>query len=166
MSSENAGSTPRDKALDRCNELIDWYDKTKRQQHIAYQSFQVAAIVLSGVTPSLILWNHQSKVWQALPAALAGIAMGLIGIFQWRANYVRFGYVCEALKSEKLKFETRTTADYDTKLDEHEALGNFVTRMEALVMSEVTDWRGQMQKAADDSKPGDPQKSIQPSPGA
>ena len=146
----------RDLALDRCEKLIDWYDKTKRLQRIAYQGFEVAAIVLSGLTPILILWSNLCEVLQALPAALAGIAIGLLGIFQWRANYVRFGYVCEALKSEKLKFETRTTADYDTKLDEHKALGHFVTRMEALVMSEVTDWRGQMQKAADDSKPSDP----------
>ena len=155
---QNLDTSPRGLALTQCQQHINWYDKAKDRQRIAYQSFQVAAIVLSGLTPILILWSDLSKVLQALPAALAAIAIGLLGIFQWRANYVRFSYVCEALKSERLKFETRTTADYDMKLDEHEALGNFVTRMEALVMSEVTDWRGQMQKAADDSKPSAPKQ--------
>lgn len=57
-------------------------------------------------------------------------------------------HVCEALKSERLKFETRTTAMYRPSLDEQQALSNYVARMEALVKDEVTYWRAQLQKAA------------------
>ena len=141
-------SSPRGLALARCNELIEWYDKAKRLQRLAYQSFQVAAILLSGLTPILILWSKEPNAWTALPAALAAIATGLLGIFQWKENYIRFAYVSEALQSEKIKFQTRTTTNYDDKLEEHEALANFVTHVEDLVMSEVADWRGQMRRAA------------------
>ncbi len=154
-SPQQTDTTPRGLALAQCQKHIDWYDKAKGRQRIAYQSFQAAVIVLSGLTPILILCTDLCEALQALPAALAAIAAGLLGIFQWRANYVRFAYVCEALKSEKLKFETRTTADYDTKLSDHDALSNFVARMERIVMREVSDWRAEMQKTAQDGKTGD-----------
>jgi len=67
---------------------------------------------LSGLTPVLILWSDLPEVLKALPAALAAIAAGVVGVFQWRESYPRFAFVCEALKSERLKFETRTTAEY------------------------------------------------------
>lgn len=142
-------SSARERALARCQRLIRWYTKEKRRQRLAYQTFQVAAILLSGVTPILILWSDVPDVWTALPAALAAIATGLLGIFQWKENYVRFAYVSEALQSEKNKFLTRTTTDYDKSLSEYEALSIFVTRVESLVMSEVSDWRGQMRKAVE-----------------
>lgn len=154
-SPKNLDTSPRGLALAQCQQHIDWYCRAKDRQRIAYQSFQAAVIVLSGLTPILILWTDLSEVVQALPAALAAIAAGLLGIFQWRANYVRFAYVCEALKSEKLKFETRTIADYDKGLDDHVALSNFVARMERLVMREVSDWRAEMQKTVQDGKSGD-----------
>lgn len=56
---------------------------------------------------------------KATPAALAAMAAGVAGIFQWRESYPRFAYAGEALKSERLNFETRTIADYDPNLDEH-----------------------------------------------
>lgn len=43
---------------------------------------------------------------------------------------MRFAYVSEALQSEKNKFVTRTTTDYDMRLTDYEALSNFVTRVE------------------------------------
>ena len=79
----------------------------------------------------------------------------MAGVFQWRESYPRFAYVGEALKSERLKFETRTTVEYGPHLDEHQALSNFVVYMEALVMDEVTDWRAQMHKAAGPHRPAE-----------
>lgn len=146
-------SSARGLALARCDELIAWYTKEGRRQRLAFQTFQVAAILLSGITPILILLLPDTlDAWAALPAALAAIAIGLVGIFQWKENYVRFAYTSEAIKSERNKFVTRTTRDYDLKLDQHAALGHFVTRVEALVMNEVTDWRGLMQEATKDGE--------------
>lgn len=148
MSQADSTLNPRERALKRCQENINWYEKAKHRQRLAYQSFQVSAIVLSGLTPVLILWGDLPKALQALPAALAAIAARMAGVFQWKESYPRFAYVCEALKSERLKFETRTTAEYGPDLDKHQALDNFVVGREALVMDEVTDWRTQVQKAA------------------
>ncbi len=148
---EQTTISPHQRALERCEDQIKWYSWAKRRQRILYQTFQFTAIVLSGLTPVLILWSDLPKTLQALPAAVAAIASGLIGIFQWKENYSRFGYSAEALKSEKIKFETRTTRRYGAKLDDYEALENFVTRIEALIMDEVTDWRSQILEGASES---------------
>jgi hypothetical protein len=150
MSNQNASPTPREIAIKRCQENIDWYEKAKTRHMFAYQFFQVSALVLSGLTPVLILWTGLPELFKALPAALAAIATGLLGIFQWKDSYIRFGYTSEALKSERVKFETRTTKLYGAELDDHEVLNNFITRIENLVMSETSDWRSQLQKAGED----------------
>ena len=119
----------------------------KKNRRRAHYIFQAGIVVLSGLTPILILSGDPiSKPLQALPAALAGILAAFTGVFQISESYARFAYTAEALKSEKLKFETRTTKDYqiavdEADADEYKALNRFVGKMEDLVMSEVTDWR-------------------------
>ena len=136
----------REKALLHCQEYIEWYEKMKRNRRRAHYFLQAGVIVLSGLTPILILSDQVSKPLQALPAALAGILAAITGVFQISESFARFAYTAEALKSEKLRFETRTTKDYQADVDEadadeYKALNKFVGRMEDLVMSEVTDWR-------------------------
>ena len=136
--------SPLQQALQRCDALIQAYQRLKRNSRIRYQTAQILAIVFSGLTPVLILWTDLPKPLQALPAALAAIAAGLNGVFQWKENYIRFAFTVEAIQSERVKFKTRTTREYAAKLAEHEALENFVTRVETLVLREVSDWRAQM----------------------
>ncbi len=149
MSTQTITPTPRDLALKRCQELIDKYGRLRERHRIAYHGLQVAAIALSGITPVLILWTGLPEVIKALPAALAAIATGVIGIFQWNESYPRCTYVCEALKSERVRFETRTTKAYTATLDDQQALNNFVTNMENIVLSEITDWRSETQKSVE-----------------
>ncbi len=42
---------PRTLALDRCDGLIQWYEKNKSAHRIYWRGFQISAIVLSGLTP-------------------------------------------------------------------------------------------------------------------
>ena len=72
---------------------------------------------------------------------MAAMAAALNGAFRPRDNYIRSAYAAETLKSEKFKYETRTTKEYGRTIDEYQALENFVTRIEALMASEVSDWR-------------------------
>jgi hypothetical protein len=133
--------TTRELVLKRCQDQIMWYEKTKRQTRNLHQSLKISTIVLGGLTPLLILWSDLPKPIQALPSALAAMTAALNGAFRPRDNYIRFAYVAETLKSEKFKFETRTTKDYSRTVDEYQALENFVTRIESLMASEVSDWR-------------------------
>jgi hypothetical protein len=63
------------------------------------------------------------------------------GIFHWREDAIRFASTREALKSERFKFLTRTTEDYQTSLDDQEALNHFMARIEGVALHEVAEWQ-------------------------
>lgn len=73
-----------------------------------------------------------------LTGALAAIAAGLVGVFQWQQNWVRFASTAEALKSELIRFETRTSSAYRPEVTDDVAIDNFVQAVEALVLSETS----------------------------
>ena len=131
----------RDKALERYREEIDWYGHVKQRHRRAYQLLQVCVIVFSGLTPLLILIDQVPKPLQALPAALAGMLAAILATFRLQDNYARFGYTMEALKSELLRFESQGDRDYGPDVDSQKAFERFVSKMEAMIMAEVTDWR-------------------------
>jgi Protein of unknown function (DUF4231) len=153
--------TRRELALRRVDEQIDWYETHSTRQWWAFSVFQSAAVVLGGLTPILILWSGLPKAVQALPAALAAIAAGLVGIFRWSHNKTRYSFTAEALKSERVKYATRTTSRYRHDLSDDQDLDNFVARIEDIAMTEVTEWRGEFARGADGS-PGDQGKPRVP----
>jgi hypothetical protein len=104
--------TRREFALQRVDGQIEWYETHSTRQWWAFAIFQSAAVVLGGLTPVLILWSGLPKAVQALPAALAAMAAGLVGIFRWPHNKTRYSFTAEALKSERVKYATRTTSRY------------------------------------------------------
>jgi hypothetical protein len=58
----------------------------------------------------------------------------------------------KALKSERVKYATRTTSRCRHELSEEQALDSFVARIEDIAMTEVTEWRGEFARAADGSQ--------------
>jgi len=138
------GDRRRQTALDRCDEQIGWYTRYARREWILFIVFQSAAVALAAVTPVLILWSSVPKPLQALPAALASVAAGLVGTFHWLQNKTRFAFTAEALKSERVLFETRTPPRYGPALTADEALSAFVLRIEEISMTEVSEWRADL----------------------
>jgi hypothetical protein len=150
----------REFALRRVDEQIHWYETHSARQWRAFAVFQSATVVLGGLTPVLILWSELPKAVQALPAALAAIAAGLVGIFRWPHNKTRYSFTAEALKSERVKYATRTTLPYRRELSDDEALENFVARIEDIAMAEVAEWRGEFARAT--GSPADPDAGRPP----
>jgi hypothetical protein len=146
---ENDLSRKREKALKYCKEQIEFYEGVKRHNRLAFQVAQVLTIVLSGITPVLILMGDLSAPLQALPPALVTMIVGLSGIFQWKENYLRFASASEALKGELLRFETRTSEEYKSSLKGSTALDHFVTRVANIVVSETGEWRTLMREASE-----------------
>jgi hypothetical protein len=54
----------------------------------------------------------------------------------------------EALKSERVQYDTRTPASYGPELDQDEALSRFVRRIEEISMTEVSEWRSDLSRPA------------------
>jgi len=131
-------------AVKRAQEQIHWYTKYSIWAGVLYRVFQTLAVVLSAITPVLILWTDLSPVLQALPAAVAAMAAALAGIYGWQENKARFAYTGEALKSELVQYETRT-GRYRGSAEQ--ALDRFVTRIERVAMEETAQWRSSYTRA-------------------
>src|SRR5262249_48061094 len=113
-----------------------------------------SAIVLSAITPVLILWQPggpTNPIVQAAPAALAALIAALGTQYRWREDWIRFAVAAETLRSEKSKFERRTTKDYSLSLSDSAAFDNFVFRVESLAISEVSEWRNQLVHKSNDA---------------
>jgi hypothetical protein len=133
-------------AVARCNCLIDRYLRWKKKNHEKSDQAQRAALILTAITPVLLLvpWDYVNILAAATSARVA-IATGLLHIYGWRENYIRYGYTWHALQTEKYRYLTHATKDYPED-DREKAAQTFARRIEQLVMAEVTDWRSEMQR--------------------
>src|SRR5215207_3499810 len=89
-----------ERAIARCKHEIGWYERQKRNKRWLYWIFQNAVIVLTALTPILILWANvpavESTGWPwldehkpsalltAVPAALAAMLAAIMSSYQWR----------------------------------------------------------------------------------
>lgn len=138
----------RTKALARYNSQVTWYEKTKTDARRLFYLCQTLVIVFSGITPVLIL-STDSKFWQAIFPAIAAILAGILGIWQFQEAWRRRALALEALKSEFVKFDTKSGDDYGSSVTEGQAIEQFVLKMESIIANEVADWqrrRGQTGK--------------------
>jgi hypothetical protein len=144
-----------EKASSHCRFLIDYYEKRRKLARINYTFFQASAIILSGLTPVLILVTEIPKLYQALPAALASIASGFVVAFHFQENWVTCKNTAEALKAELLSFETRTGEWYRVGIPKNRALENFLSRIEGIHKGEISAWAAMQRPQAlpsEDSK--------------
>jgi hypothetical protein len=146
-------------ALKRCEGMIGWYDRSRNRARLWYRGFQTAIIVLTGITPLLILWGPDAlpRGVQAIPPAIAALCAALVAAYHWREDWVRYTVTAELLRSEQYKYRTRTTPQYAIGLPELVALDNFMRRIEAVAASEVADWRNQnaaMRSSGEVEQPG------------
>jgi hypothetical protein len=143
----DANDNIRDIALKRCKDLLDHYLRLKMESTNLSHGFQIASLILTAITPVLLLIpsNNEGyvKILAAATSAGAAISTGLLSIYGWRETYVRSGYTYHALESEMNRYLTQASDDYANK---EKATQNFAKRIEEIYMAEVTDWRSEMQR--------------------
>jgi Protein of unknown function (DUF4231) len=145
------------RAKDYCTEQINWYYKTGKGARRWYNWVSFVTLVLSGLTPIVILVDFSkilpvgpvdlSKLIPAIFAAIVAILTSLMVHFNWRDAWVNFITTAEILKSELLKFETRATDRYNPQLSCDQALANFVSRVDEIISEERATWRAGMLKS-------------------
>jgi Protein of unknown function (DUF4231) len=138
----------RDIALERCEDLLKQYFSLKMKSYRRSSLTQLASLVLTAITPVLLLIpmnGEYLKFFAAATSVGAAISTGLLSIYGWRETYVRSGYTYHALESEMNRYLTQASDDY-ANLDKEKAAQNFSKRIEEIYMAEVTDWRSEMQR--------------------
>jgi hypothetical protein len=139
-------------AVAQCKEQIHWFETHSRADWYLYRSFQVGIIVLSSATPVLLLFTSLPKPLQALPAAMAALGAAVAAGFHWHEDAVRWAATREQLKSELRQFNTRA-GQYRSSLPRAQALDNFVTRVEAIILGELSNWQRLEQKPETATQP-------------
>lgn len=142
----------RTRAIQYCQELIDDYKKTRGNSRNIYYLFQISSIVLSGVTPILVLLD---KVDLSIPwikwmpvifPAVASIVTSLSTSFPFQKNWMAANTSVELLEAEQEKFILGVTPAYrffdlpdDTqrKRKVQESVESFITQVNTIHLNQI-----------------------------
>jgi len=108
----------RVKALRYCQELIDDYKKTRETSRNIYYTFQLATVILSGVTPILVLVDKLEpgqtllKWLPVICPAVASIVASIVTSFPFQENWISANTTVELLEAEQEKFILGVTSAY------------------------------------------------------
>jgi len=116
---------------------INWYDKKAIQNHNKYKLLQWTAIVLSVVTPILIIVETDHIRWIVVAiAALVAISIAALKTFKYQENWINYRTTCETLRKE-IHFYNACIQGYEA-VEDKEAL--FIQRVESFISRENTLW--------------------------
>jgi hypothetical protein len=131
-------------AVRRYEQQLQWYEDHADRDQFRFKTFQVLTLFFSALTPVLIAFNGVGPGLEAASSALAAVSAGVVAVFNWRGNWVRFARTAEVLKSEKALFDTRTSPVYSAQLSDEELLEAFMLRIEAAALSETGSWGSEL----------------------
>jgi hypothetical protein len=103
-----------------------------------FRFWQTVAIVATATVPVLAAAGVAERWVDAVPAAIAGIALAVIALFGWQNDYVHFTRVVEGLLAERLLFKKNAgpyAANHDETDDER-----FASRIAEIVDAEIKAW--------------------------
>jgi len=150
---DNNQITPvREKALRYCQELIDDYKNTRETSRNIYYTFQLATVILSGVTPILVLVDKlepSQAFFKWLPVicpAVASIVASIVTSFPFQENWISANTTVELLEAEQEKFVLGVSPAYrySDGADEAQhqqmakmAIENFITQVNEIHLKQI-----------------------------
>lgn len=158
----------RAKALKYCQELIDDYKKTRGTSRNIYYTFQLATVVLSGITPILVLVDklEAGQAWlKWLPVicpAIASIVASIVTSFPFQENWISANTTVESLEAEQEKFVLGLTPAYrcydiadpvQRQQMSKMAIENFINQVNSIHLNQVEQQIAQKRPTEADKKP-------------
>jgi hypothetical protein len=127
---------------ERYKNQIKWYDNESIKNQRIYKTFQSCLIILSSLTPVLIVidfcqtTNTFLKWSPVLTSVLVAILTSSLKSFKYQENWINYRTTCETLIKEYFYYEAGVNqyGEYEDK----EAL--FIERVESLISRENTLW--------------------------
>lgn len=157
---DNMVAPAREKALQYCQELIDDYKKTRKNARNIYYIAQLATIVLSGLTPILVLLDKMgsSPSWlewfPVICPAIAAIVSSIVTSFPFQQEWISANATVELLEAEQEKFVlgvTKSYRCYEVKDEEKrqtkvkKSIENFIIQVNNIHLKQVQP-EGQMEE--------------------
>ncbi|MBD2665686.1 DUF4231 domain-containing protein [Richelia sinica] len=114
----NTVAIARSKALQYCQDLVDDYKNVRNLSRNLYYILQISTVVLSGITPILVLVDklESGQPWlKWLPVicpAVASIVASIVTSFPFQKNWLAANTAVELLEAEQEKFILGITPFY------------------------------------------------------
>lgn len=162
-SSEESMAQQRGRAIKYCEDLIRDYRSVRSRSQVIYYVFQVATIVLSGVTPILVLLDKTDAEFpwlKWLPVifpAVASIVTSVSTSFPFQENAVAANSAVELLEAELEKFVLAVTSAYrwsdvtsevDRRAKQQEAVESFIVQVNRIHLKQLQPSEAEAQKKA------------------
>lgn len=157
----------RAKALQYSQQLIDDYKKTRSNSRNIYYIAQLATVILSGVTPILVLVDKleaDSQWLKWLPVicpALASIVASIVTSFPFQENSIAANTAVELLEAEQEKFILGVTPPYrcydlvnetQRQQQSQKAIENFIEQVNSIHLKQVRE-SGQTKSGQEKTEP-------------
>ena len=151
-SEHNAMTSAREQALQYCYDLVNDYKKTRRDSRNAYYIAQILTVILSGVTPILVLLEKLDaglpwmKWLPVICPAIAAIIASIVTSFPLQENWIAANTTVELLEAEQEKFILGVTplySGYDVVNEEErkekgiQAIENFIVQVNNIHLKQV-----------------------------
>lgn len=150
---ENSKVTPIvEKALQYSQELIDDYKKTRGLARNIYYVLQLGTILLSGITPILVLVDklETGSLWlKWLPVicpAIASIVASMVTSFPFQENWISANRVVELLEAEQEKLILGVTPAYryydivdpvEREKTLRKAIANYIAKVNSIHLKQI-----------------------------
>ncbi len=121
---------------DRYEKQIKWYSTKSTTNKRIYMFYQWGIILLSSLTPVLILLEKVNALIPALISVLIAIFASSLNAFKYHENWLEYRTTSETLKKEKFFYDA-WVFEYKEVVDKK---AFFVERVENLISRENTKW--------------------------
>lgn len=155
----------RAKALEYCQELIDDYKSSRNLARTLYYVLQISTVILSGVTPILVLVDklEAGQSWlKWLPVicpAVASIVASIVTSFPFEKNWMAANKAVELLEAEQEKFILGISPAYRCyDISEEGKQQQRVSQAIELFINQVNNIHLQIVQPSSDSEQGNQEK--------
>lgn len=167
----------RAKALQYCQDLVQDYKKTRNLARNLYYFLQISTVILSGVTPILVLVDKLEtgqpllKWLPVICPAVASIVASIVTSFPFQKNWIAANTTVELLEAEQEKFILGITPAYrcydiDDEAEQQkrvsQAVEFFVNQVNTIHLQQVQQGSGEKQESNQDEGKTEESKIEQP----
>ncbi|MDB9305231.1 DUF4231 domain-containing protein [Nodularia spumigena] len=164
------------KALQYCQDLIDYYKQVRNLSRTIYYVLQITTVVFSGITPILVLVDkiEAGQTWlKWLPVicpAIASILASIVTSFPFEKNWIAANTAVELLEAEEEKFVLGVTQPYrfydmsdemEQRQKASQSLEYFIKQVNTIHLQQV---QQNDEKQQPDKKESAPANESQPQP--
>ncbi|WP_052691845.1 DUF4231 domain-containing protein [Teredinibacter purpureus] len=133
----------------RLEKQIQWYDRSAHFNRINYFLWQTLTIIAAALVPVLSTGDNPNVILIAVLGSASAIFAGLLSVFKFQENWVKFRASCEDLRSHISQFRVQS-GGYDNRTLAFKLL---VENCERIIGAERGQWvqQNSQQKDATDS---------------